>query len=123
MRKRTSYDWTSSVLNLMCGIRDAKDKKAESTEKNRATISATKAEDIVKQMTLGKANVDKLEAIEDNNKIVEAVGNITKPRMAAILMVYKNIVRVQTPQDILRLDFVAALNASGLLKNGMVVGG
>ena len=63
----------------------------------------------------------KLKDIEDNNKRVDAVGNITKPRMAAILVMYRNNVRVQTPKDILRLDCIVALNASGVLKNGTVV--
>ena len=56
--------------------------KAESVENNCATREEKKAADIAKQTTLGKDTVEKLEAIEDNNKIVEAVGNLTKPRMA-----------------------------------------
>ena len=66
--------------------------------------------------------MEKLEAIEDNNKRVEAVGNITMPRMAEILVMYQNPIRVYTPKEILRLDFIVTLNASRVLKNGTVVG-
>ena len=68
-----------TVLNSMCGIKDAKDKNSESAEKNRVARAATKAEDIAKQMTFGRATMEKLEAIEDNNKRVEAVGKLTNP--------------------------------------------
>ena len=91
--------------------------KMESTEKNSAARAATKAAEIAEEMMLGKATIEKLEAIEDNDKRVEAVGNITKPRMAAML------VRVQTDKDTFRLDFIVALNSLGVLKNGAVVGG
>ena len=98
-------------------------KEAEITEKNRAARAATKASDIAKQTTLGKATVENIKAIEDNNKRVEAVGKLTKPRMAAILVMYGKLVRVQTPKEIFLLDCIVALNASGVLKNGTVVGG
>ena len=57
-----------TVLNMMREIRYAKEKKEESTEKNRAERAVTKAADIAKQTILGGANVEKLEAIEDSNK-------------------------------------------------------
>ena len=41
-----------------------------------------KAVDIDKQMMLGKDTVEKLEFIKDDDKRVEAVVNLTKPRMA-----------------------------------------
>ena len=53
-----------TVLNMMRGIREEKDKKAEITEKNFATRVKTKADDISKYMTLWKATVDKLNAVE-----------------------------------------------------------
>ena len=55
-----------TVLNVMPGIRYAKDKMAESKENNRAKIEATKEADISKQMTLWEATVEKIEAIQDN---------------------------------------------------------
>ena len=61
------------MINMMRGIRDAKDKKAESSENNCAAREATKMEDITNQTTLGKDTVEKIEAIEDNNKRVEAL--------------------------------------------------
>ena len=50
--------------------------KMESTEKNSAARAATKAAEISEEMMLGKATIEKLEAIEDNDKRVEAVTNI-----------------------------------------------
>ena len=85
--------------------------------------AATKAADISNQVTLGEATVKKFEANEDNNKRVEAVGKLTNPRMAEILVMYQNPVRVYTPKEILRLDCIVALNASGVLNNNTVVGG
>ena len=102
-------------------IRDAKCKKAESTENNRAARAAKKAADIAKQTTLGKATVEKIEAFEDDNGRVEDVVNITKPRMSEILVIYGKTFRVQTSKETLRLDCIVALNASGVLKNGAVV--
>ena len=81
----------------------------------------TKAADISKEMTLGEATVDKLEAIEDNNKIVDTVGKLTNTRMAEILVVYIKTFRVQTAKETLRLDFIVVMNASGFFKNGAVV--
>ena len=52
-------------------------------------------------MTLGKATGEKLEAIEDNSKRVEAVVNITNPRMEDILVVYVNTGIVQTAKETL----------------------
>ena len=72
-------------------------------------------------MTLGKATVEKLKATKDNNKRVGDVGNITKPRMSEILVIYGKTFRVQTSKETLRLDCIVALNASGVLKNGAVV--
>ena len=83
-----------TVLNVVRVIRDANDKKTEITEQNRAARAAKKAADIANQMTLGKANVEKLEAIEDNNKRLEAVRKLTNPRMVAILVVYEKTIRV-----------------------------
>ena len=68
-----------TVLNVMRGIRDSQDKNAESTEMKNAVSAAMKAADISEHMKLGKATVEKLEAIEYNCERVEAVGNITKP--------------------------------------------
>ena len=45
-------------------------KKAEIIDKNRAIIASMKAADIDEQMTLRKATVEKLEAIEDDDKRV-----------------------------------------------------
>ena len=59
-------------------------KKAEIAENNRAEIAATNAADVSKQMTLGKSTANKLQDIEDNNKIVEVVRNLAKTRMAEI---------------------------------------
>ena len=70
-------------------------------------------------MTLGKATVEKLEAIEDKEKNVEHVGNLTKPSMAKHLVMHGKPVRVQAPKDILRLDW----NASGVQTNNKVLGG
>ena len=78
----------------MSGIRYAKDKNAETTEKKRATRAATNPEEISKQMALGKATVEKIEAIEDDDVRVEAVGNLTKIRMSAMLVICRNTVRV-----------------------------
>ena len=110
-----------TVLNVMRGIRDAKDKKAEITERNRVARSSTKAVDISKQMMLGKATVDKIEAIEDHNKIVEAVGKRTKPSMAEMLVMYGNNTRAQTAKETFQLDCIVAFNASGVPNNSAVV--
>ena len=75
-----------TVLNVMHGIIDAKDKKAESIEKKCKSIAATKVAEIANQITLGRATVEKLEAIENNDNRVEAVGNITKPIIDAMLV-------------------------------------
>ena len=104
-------------------IRDAKCKKAESTENNRAARAAKKAADIAKQTTLGKATVEKIEAFEDDNGRVEDVVNITKPRMSEMLMMYRKTARMHTSKEALRLDYIVMLNTSGVLKNGTVVGG
>ena len=56
--------------------------------------------------------MEKLEAIEDNNKVVEDVGKLTKPRMSEILVMYRNNVRVQKSKETLWLDFIFTLNAS-----------
>ena len=53
-----------TLLNVMRGIRDTKYKKEENIENDCATRAATKAADIAKQMTSGKATAEKLEAIE-----------------------------------------------------------
>ena len=45
-------------------------------------------------MALGKATVEKIEAIEDDDVRVEAVGNLTKIRMSAMLVICRNTVRV-----------------------------
>ena len=110
-----------TVLNVMRRIRYAKYKKAKITENNLAARAVTKAADITKYMTLGKDAVEKLEAIEDKYKRVEVVGNLTKPRMTEILVMYVNTVRVQTSKETLRLDCIFTLNAPGVLKNGVVV--
>ena len=80
-----------------------------------------KAEDITKQMMLGKATVEKLEDIKEDANIVKTVGNLTKPRMASILVMYGNTVRVNTEKDTLRLDFIFTFNALRILKNSTVV--
>ena len=113
---------SDTVLNVMRGIGYGKDKNEEIAEKNCVARSETKAADISKHMTLIKDTVVKLEAIEDNNKRVEALGKLTQIIMAAILVMYGNTVIVQTHKDIFRLDYIVALNASGVLKNGTVVG-
>ena len=104
----------------MRGIRDTKDKKAEGTEKNHLTRVAKNTEDIAKKTTLEKANLEELEAIEDNGKIVEAVRKPTNPRMASVLVMYGKTVRVQTSKETLKLDFIVALNALGVFNNGAV---
>ena len=98
-----------------------KRKKEESKEKNCAAREDTKAADISSQTTLEKATVEKPEAVENKDKRVQTVGNITRPRMAAILVTNINNVRVQTSNQTLRLDCIVALNASGVLNNGAVV--
>ena len=87
-----------TVLNVMRGIRDSKYKELESIENNCAERAATKAADISKHMTLVKYTVEELEAVEDNNKRVKAVGKLTKPRMAEIFVVYRNTIIVHTPK-------------------------
>ena len=67
--------------------------------------------------------MEKLEAIKDDDKIVEAVGNFTKTRMSAMLVVYRNTIIVHTSKETLRLDCIVTLNASGVLKSGAVVRG
>ena len=89
----------------------------------RRKVQRRRGADITKQMTLGKATVEKLEAIKDDDKIVEAVGNLTKTRMSAMLVVYRNTIIVQTSKETLRLDCIVTLNASGVLKSGAVVRG
>ena len=84
-------------------------------------IEVTKAAYISKKATLEKATVEKLEAIEDDNKRVEAVGKPTKPRMAEILVMYGKTVRLHTPKGIFWLGCILLLNALGVIKNGTVV--
>ena len=93
----------------------------ENRKENHAAKASTKAAEIANQMTLGKTTVEKIKAIHDDDKIVEAVGKITKPRMASILMMYGKTVRIQTSKETLRLDCIFALNALGVLKNDAVV--
>ena len=64
--------------------------------------------------------MDKLEAIEDDNKRVYAVGNLAKPIMAAMLVMCRNTVRVQTAKETLWLGCIVVLNALGVLKNSVV---
>ena len=106
-----------TVLNVMRGIRYAKDKKAEFTQKNREARVATKAADIADKMTLGKATVKKIEDIEDDIERVEAVGNLNKPRMEAMLMMYGNNFILQKYKETLNLYCLVELNASEVLKN------
>ena len=63
-----------TLLNVMCGIRYAKYKKADSIDNKRAARAAKNSAEIAKQMKLGKATVEKLKAIEDNDDKLEAVG-------------------------------------------------
>ena len=49
-----------TVLNVMCGSIDAKGKKAEIEENNRAAIASRNSADISKQMMLGKSTAEKL---------------------------------------------------------------
>ena len=72
-------------------------------------------------MKLGKATGEKIKAIEDNDKGGEAVGNLTKPRMAAMLVMYGNTIRVQRTKENFLLDCIVALNALGVINNGTVV--
>ena len=65
--------------------------------------------------------MEKLEAIEDDYERVEAVGNLTKTRMAPMLVMYRNTVIVQKPKETLQLEYIVALNAPGVLKNSAVV--
>ena len=67
--------------------------------------------------------MDKIEAIEENKKRLGAVGNITKPRIAEILVIYGKTVRVQTAKEILWFNCIVVMNPSGVLKNGTVVRG
>ena len=69
-----------TMLNILHGNGDGKYKKVESIEKNHVARAATKAVDIYMNTALGKYNLEKLEAIGDNNKRVEAVGKLTKPK-------------------------------------------
>ena len=75
---------------------DEKYKKVEIIEKKRAERALTKSAYISEQMTLGKATVDKLEAAEEDDERVEGVGKLTNTRMAEMLVIYRNTVRVQT---------------------------
>ena len=81
----------------------------------------TKMAEISDQMTLGKATVDKLEDIEDDDKRVEAVGKLTNPRMEVMLVMCGNTVIVHKSKETLGLDCIVVLNTSGVLKNGAVV--
>ena len=110
-----------TVLNMMRGIRDEKYKKTESTDKNHTERAAAKAADIAEQMTLGEPTVDKLEAIEEDDERLESMGNITKPSMEEMLMMYGETFRVQTSKETFRLDYIVLLNASGFLNNSAVV--
>ena len=83
--------------------------------------AASKAADIANQVTLGEATVKKFEASKDNNKRVEAVGKLTKSRMAAILVMYRNNFRLQTAKETLRLDCTVALNASGFYSQTLLI--
>ena len=112
---------SDTVLNAIRGIRDEKYKNAEITDNNRVLRAETEAADIAKQMTLGKATMDKLKAIDENNKIVEDVGNIIKPSIADILGMHGKNSRVHTYKENLRLDCIVMLNASRVPKNGAVV--
>ena len=76
---------------------------------------------ISEKIMLGKATVEKLEAIEEDNERVETVGKLTKPRMEDMLVMYGNNVRVQTAKETLRLDCIVALNTSRVLNNGAVI--
>ena len=78
--------------------------------------------EIYEKMTLRKANVEKIETIEDNGKRVEAVGNLTKPRMKAMLVMQGKNYRVKTSKKKFWLDFIVTLNLSGVVMNGVVVG-
>ena len=49
------------------------------------------------------------------------MGNITKPSLAKKLVMYGKTVRVYTAKETFRLDFIVTLNASGVLKNGVVL--
>ena len=71
-------------------------KKAKIIEKKRAERAPTKSAYISEQMALGKATVDKLEAAEEDDERVEGVGKLTNTRMAEMLVIYRNTVRVQT---------------------------
>ena len=81
----------------------------------------TKEAEISELMTLGRATVDKFEAIEDNDERVEAGVNLTDPRMAEMLLRYGNTVRVQTVKQTMRLDCIVTFNALGALNNCAVV--
>ena len=72
-------------------------------------------------MTLGKSTVYKFEAIDDYDERVEAVVNLSKPSMSEMLVIHRNSVRVHTAKDAFRLDFIVALNTSGVLNNSAVV--
>ena len=72
-------------------------------------------------MTLGKATVENLKAIEDDDESVGAVGNLTKPRLLAMLVMYEKTVGFQTAKDILRLYYIVALNSLRDLNNSAVI--
>ena len=52
---------------------------------------------------------------------MEAVGKLTEPRMAAIFVMYGKTFQLKIAKDALQLDCIIALNALGVLKNGVVV--
>ena len=74
-------------------------KKAEIAEKNCAAIAATNAENISKQMTLGKSTANKLQDNECNNKILKVVRNLAKTRIAELLLMSVIPISVQAPED------------------------
>ena len=110
-----------TVLNVIHGNRDAKDKKALNYREEVCGKTAMKAADIFDQMTLGKVNVEELEDIEDADKRMGGVGNLTKPSMAEMLVMYRKTLRFQAAKETLWLDLIVPLNALGDLKNGAVV--
>ena len=109
------------MLNVVRGIRDANDKNAESIEKKRAARASKKVAEITKQMMSGKATVEKLGDIEDANERVEAVVKLKNPRMAAMLVIYRNTVIVNTAKETLRLECIGTLNALGIRNKGAKV--
>ena len=92
----------------------------ESIYNKRAARAATTAAEISEQMTLGRDTVEKIEAIEDDERVRD-MGNLTKTRMAGMLDMYGKTVRLQTAKETFLLDCMVELNASGVLKNYAVV--